>query len=1468
MFIKLHRIVILILIMLISRNVISYSWEYDSNGYHFVADNPEQVCEEVYPELPVIHFPDEFEATEIIPHPTQNRYRCLFERFNPSTQNYSSGHATVDRACGPDKKRIINTQFCTQQCNHPEIYHYVTGTCISPCPEGKEHNALGICVPVKKQPPLCEKPPHIKQSSNHPINFATGEKILTETDYIGGGIFPLQFKRTYTSLREVAPVARMGAGWRNNYDRYIDVYKIDKVVYRPNGQAFTFRNTGNNSWQSDPDVTDRLKKILDENGEFVEWQYYDSNDNMEVYRFDGRLLSISNRAGFTQTLHYDLPPAMGGDGDSRTLDRVSDHFGRALSFEYQDGLMKKFIDPESNEFVYFYDEHDNLVTVQYPKNEAQDASYPTVNYQYDDLNFPNAVTAVIDENNNQFAKFEYDSEGRAILSELNGGVDWVEINYDPAINGPYHYTEVTDAQGETRTYSFAYIQGILRTVDISSSCPSCGNQNHSLVFNPDGYVDSTIDFNGNETKYTFNSRGLETSRVEAFATPLQRTITTEWHPDFRLPTRINEAGLRETINTYDSETGQILSKTVKDIITGETRTTNFSYDINNLPDITDGPRTDVNDHIDYDYDPVSGYLLRTTDQIGNITEVIETDEHGRATVIKDMNSNDIHLTYYPRGWLKSHTITDGHTGTSYTTQYEYDAAGLLDRVVSPEGRVTDYDYDSAQRLTDIKDALGHHIHYELDAMGNRIFEKYFDENGRLSRQLEQQYNTLNRLERILGGTWNFRENSYQYDPNGNLVKAFDGKNQETQYDYDALNRISRISHVPTNTTTVYQYDSLDNLVSVTDPEQQETLYSRNAYGEVLIQNSPDTGITSMTYDSAGNIKTKIDANGNIGSYEYYANNVLRNISYQDGSYIEFDIPVGYGNDSTSVESNTHGRISKQTSLQIFTDNQESLQSDKFAYDIYGNVVRHEFSLNTSSYTIEYEYDLDGNLVKMLYPSGREVEFILNANGRPVNTISNYQESSIELIDDSQSVSYYPFGPLHRLTYKNSVIYTQYLNRDYRPISYGYRQGNSIFYYYNRVLYDKNSNIRGIYNIRNSGLSSNFTYDSLDRLRGVIDDNDNYEFEYDDNGNRTSLNLSGNFTEYLIQSNSNRIQEITSDEGTTILDYDSVGNSRNRGYYNFQYNEMNRLETVENNSVEISRYSYDANSRRIHKASLMSGNMTFIYDVNNQLIAEIDEFGNSIREYIYWENSPMVMFDGDNNVPYFYAKDHLHTPHKLIDDSGNIAWSAIYTPFGEATINSDSIVTQPLRYPGQYYDEETGLHYNWHRYYDPTLGRYITSDPIGINGGLNTYAYADGNPIVRIDVRGLAYFMLRPLGGVPWIPGLSCNEYLGRYNVEVSHEQLFFEDGKSPSNLGFFDDNQVRPEDEPRNISQYRCRRGKFNDCIMRKAVANVPGGGYCLLGAPGVQKKNCQDWAEAVREEYRHLASDPSIVSECNTCSK
>jgi RHS repeat-associated protein len=120
----------------------------------------------------------------------------------------------------------------------------------------------------------------------------------------------------------------------------------------------------------------------------------------------------------------------------------------------------------------------------------------------------------------------------------------------------------------------------------------------------------------------------------------------------------------------------------------------------------------------------------------------------------------------------------------------------------------------------------------------------------------------------------------------------------------------------------------------------------------------------------------------------------------------------------------------------------------------------------------------------------------------------------------------------------------------------------------------------------------------------------------------------------------------------------------------------------------------------------------------------------ISEYVYLGDQLLAMIK-PGNLAYYFHNDHLGTPQVLTDGTGNVAWKALYTPFGEVAITIEA-VQNPFRLPGQYYDQETGLHYNYFRHYNPPTGRYLTPDPIGLAGGVNLFTYAKNNPGRFID----------------------------------------------------------------------------------------------------------------------------------------
>jgi RHS repeat-associated protein len=180
--------------------------------------------------------------------------------------------------------------------------------------------------------------------------------------------------------------------------------------------------------------------------------------------------------------------------------------------------------------------------------------------------------------------------------------------------------------------------------------------------------------------------------------------------------------------------------------------------------------------------------------------------------------------------------------------------------------------------------------------------------------------------------------------------------------------------------------------------------------------------------------------------------------------------------------------------------------------------------------------------------------------------------------------------------------------------------------------------------------------------------------------------------------------------------------------------------VANQNQPLASYAYDFDGQRVAKTT-SSAITQFLYDRAGHLLAENNgATGAAQTEYLWLDDMPLALVTG--GTLYFIHPDHLGTPQKATDAAQNLAWDAVLRPFGQTEQQTFPSLTN-LRFPGQYFDVEDGLNQNWFRDYDPSIGRYIESDPIGLDGGINTYAYVAGNPVAGIDPRGLQVELVLP-----------------------------------------------------------------------------------------------------------------------------
>lgn len=1106
--------------------------------------------------------------------------------------------------------------------------------------------------------PDCEAP-----RSGNPIHAAIGNKYQVETDYSGAGVFPLEFKRHYNSVSTYS--GALGANWRGSYDRSISkVNSKETVAYRPDGKEYRFK-LSRKKWVGDPDVADRLEQTA--NG----WRYTTSEDFVEIYDANGRLASISNRAGLLQTLSYD---------DSGRLVSVTDPFGRNLVFAWSaDGRIQTMRDPAGGLYTYAYDANNRLTGVTKP-------DLKTRTYLYENPAYPNALTGIIDENSIRFATWTYDDQGRAVSSEHAGGAEKVTIDYK--YKG---LSTILDSLGSEKNFAYTVVQGVAKTTSMDvAGCSNCGSQFSESAYDDRGFLISRTDFSGNKSVFEYNDRGLQTSRTEAVDAPEERTIATEWHPDFRLPVLITEPG-RTTSFTYDDR-GLLTQHSVTDAANGKSRTWTYAYNDLGLRISADGPRTDVADITTYEYDDNSGNLISVENALGHVSEMPVYDDHGRPLQIVDPNGLVSDLTYDEIGRLISRNIGGETTG------FVYDGAGNLTRITMPDGSFLDYQYDDAHRLTGISDASGNRISYALDSVGNITGQNIFDPNGVLVRARDWVFNELGRMTDALGAQGQTIA-VYGYDANGNRTSATDGLTHTVVHGFDALNRLAQTTD-PMSGVTRYGYDAQDNITRVEDPKGLATTFLYNGLGDLIQQSSPDTGITYYEYDEAGNLHTATDANNHATTYAYDALNRLTRATYADGTVETYVYDDG---------QNALGRLSSIADASGMV---------RWSYDLHGRIVEKRQETGGLVLITGYGYDAFGRLSSMTYPSGAVVN-LSYVNGRIAGLTLNGQP----LASDVRHVA---FGPVSGWTFGNGGVYSRAYDLDARMSQH------SLGGLTRSIEYDPANRISGL---GDAQASYSFEYDASSSLTRAYGTNLDQGFAYDKNGNRTSFTESGVSYPYAYVEGTNRLLSVDGPAAKNYA-YDAVGNIISDGVNVYGYDARNRLTSLDNGQFT---YRINAQGLRACKESLSEPAVYFTYDEGGQLIGEYDASGNAIRETVWLGNIPVAVV-ASGSVHYIYA-DHLNTPRLIENANGTTVWKWNLDPFGTLPPDEDPdgdgvSFEYNLRFPGQYFDQESGLHYNWHRYYDPNIGRYLRPDPIGLFRESNLYAYASGSPVNFIDPLGL------------------------------------------------------------------------------------------------------------------------------------
>src|SRR5215831_3727564 len=1219
----------------------------------------------------------------------------------------------------------------------------------------------------------------------NPCNAATGSKTLSETDYTASaGSLPLVFARHYDST--TTDNAALGRKWRHTFSAQLSITgTLPRSIraVRPDGTVLTFWLQSTN-YVPDVSVNDRLVRLTDGSGATTGWTYTSADgDRTESYSATGRLAQITDRAGLRLTLTYTdgtaLPPNGGViEGTSTPLPvglllRVANDFGRTLSFGY-DSLSRivRMTDPAGGNYLYGYGAIRNLSTVTFPDSKIR-------TYLYENTSFRNALTGITDENGGRFATYDYDASGRVTVSQHAGNANKITLTYngDQTTDVRYFVSETLFAD---RYFNFQTTLGLRQLSGVTGpACPSCGPA--AAGFDANGNVGSQTDWNGNRTCYMHDvSRNLELARGEGLTaacaadlstwTPasgtVERKIVTEWHPTWRLRTKICEPK-RITTLAYDSK-GNLTSRSIQattdaqgalgcsgaPVGTARTWTYTYTYGTTNpavaTQIVVDGPRTDVIDTTTYVYEEATGNLLSVTNAVGHQTTFSNYDAHGKPRQITDPNGLVTTVVWDERQRLLSRTVG------SQVTSYAYDGVGQLTRLTLPDSSFLEYVYDTAHRLTEVHDNLGNKVTYTLDTVGNRTAEETRDPAGVLKATRSREYSNLNRLIKDIGGTNPAVQISqYGYDNQGNLT-SIDGPLTGTPNDlsaltYDALNRLKDVTN-PLSGITRYGYDGLDQIASVTDPRNNATGYTVSGLGDQTQEASPDRGTTNRLFDAAGNLTSSTDARSKTTTYTYDALNRLTQAAFQGAN------PITYAWDQGS------GQKGRLTTITFPGGN------TTYTYDAQGRVIQKRDTHSTGRvFTVTYSWNVTtGRLASITYPKGKVLTFGYDAAGRVTSL-------SVGSAIIATNIAYFPFGPPSGWTWGNSLAVARSFDLDGRLTGFPLTTTDS-----RNVTYDAASRITEIKHPTNTALVQTMGYDLLDHLTSWTDATSVRNYGYDANGNRSSLTIGANNYTYTTPATTNRLGSTSGPSPARSFVYDGAGNTTGDGQFALTYNDRGRLVQAVKGSTTAT-YTLDGLGQRVKKTGptsvVPSGTNYFVYDEEGKLLGEYNSSGALVSEYVWLGTAPIAVLQGSTASPtifYVYA-DQIDRPWVITNTASQIRWRWDTSPFGELAANENpsglGAFKFNLRFPGQYLDKETNLFYNTFRDYDPQTGRYVQSDPIGLRGGINPYLYGEGNPLSRNDPLGLLSFFVHGQVTLQAFEGTGFSE---RFAWEVARANIQFD----------------------------------------------------------------------------------------------
>lgn len=731
----------------------------------------------------------------------------------------------------------------------------------------------------------------------------------------------------------------------------------------------------------------------------------------------------------------------------------------------------------------------------------------------------------------------------------------------------------------------------------------------------------------------------------------------------------------------------------------------------------------------------------------------------------------IHFAYDDQG-----NLTEIKDPEGYIWKREYNTDGLMTKETNPIGQKTEYKYNAEGQLIEIIDAKGgsKKIQYNelgqmttyTDCSGKEIAWEY-DEDGQLKQQLgaDQQgiqyiYSTQGidkgQLKTIIYP--DDQKEHFQHDQEGRLLKHIDTAGKNTSYQYNKVGLLER--RIDANQHQIdYEWDLQGRLTKLMNENHAEYLFEYNRYGQLIREQAFDGEEKYFSYTEDGLLHQIRQPNVNT-QFKYYTDGQIKS-----KNYIHIETRQ---NQTEEFAYNLNGQLSRASN--------EISQIDFYRNGI-GQLIReHQHyklpELKPMTAVLRYDYDELGNLIKTIRPDGQEVSHLVYGSGHVYGIALNKKEMVSFKRDNlhRETERYLANGLVQSHQYNDVGLLTAQLLQPEQETEDQLKHRA-----HRQYDYDKNYLITQIQDSRLGQL--NFQYDVIGRLIKAQNTQKVESFQFDPAGN-----LIDSTAKHTSQIKSNLITEYQGKkykydaQGNVIESYQVGGNLK------LKWDNLNRLMQSDNNGL-VTMYGYDVFGRRLYKKT--NKHLTIFGWDGDLMIWEsqknIDDRKNYTKHYVFEPNSFVPLLQAGyvgfiklietpdyerfkteqysiqkdpvwrgNQVKNkhvlenisFYHCDQVGTPQTLTNESGECVWELTLNTWGEVLekMTKNEQKSQPfdesyIRFQGQYYDEETGLHYNRYRYYEPFSARYVSKDPIGLFGGLNNSAYVS-DPNQWVDPMGL------------------------------------------------------------------------------------------------------------------------------------